>query len=134
MRRTIVLALVAVAALVAGTVSFAKATGKVSATEKEFKITAVPSSTSSGKTTFAVKNVGHLKHEFIVLKTNTPASKLKLTGSTALLSGTVAGKITPFGPGQTRTLTVTLKPGHYILLCNLPAHYAAGQRLDFNVK
>jgi uncharacterized cupredoxin-like copper-binding protein len=134
MRRTIVLALVAVAALVAGTVSFAKATGKVSATEKEFKITASPSSTSGGKTTFSVKNIGHLKHEFIVLQTNTPASKLKLKGSTAVLSGTVAGKITPFSPGQTKSLTVTLKPGHYILLCNLPAHYAAGQRLDFTVK
>jgi uncharacterized cupredoxin-like copper-binding protein len=134
MRRTIVLAVIALAALAASTVSFARATGKVAATEKEFKITAAPSSTSSGKTTFAVKNIGHLKHEFIVLKTNTPASKLKVKGSTAVLSGTIAGKITPFGPGQTKTLSVTLKPGHYILLCNLPAHYAAGQRLDFNVK
>ncbi len=44
------------------------------------------------------------------------------------------GKIAQFGPGQTRTLTLHLAPGHYVLLCNLPAHYAAGQRVDFTVR
>ena len=37
-------------------------------------------------------------------------------------------------PGQTRTLTLKLTPGHYVLLCNLPAHYKAGQHADFTVR
>ena len=37
------------------------------------------------------------------------------------------------GPFLTKMLTLTLKPGHYVLICNLPAHYKAGQHVDFTV-
>ena len=29
-------------------------------------------------------------------------------------------------PGATKALTLDLKPGTYLLVCNLPGHYAAG--------
>ena len=56
-----------------------------------------------------------------------------MKGNVAVLSG-VQGKIPQFKPGVTKTLTLTLKPGHYVLLCNVPAHYQSGQRIDFTVR
>jgi uncharacterized cupredoxin-like copper-binding protein len=87
----------------------------------------------AGRVTFVIKNVGHLKHELLVVKTKTPAAKLKVRGAQAVVIGQVA-KVAQFGPGQTRTLSLTLARGHYVLLCNLPAHYQAGQRADFTVR
>ena len=36
--------------------------------------------------------------------------------------------------GQSGTVTATLKPGSYELVCFLPGHFAAGQKLPFEVK
>ena len=102
-------------------------------TEKEWGVTPRPASAKAGSITFAVKNLGHLKHEFLVLRPKTPAAKLKTKGPQAVVVGQV-GKIATFAPGQTRTLTLKLTPGHYVLLCNLPAHYKAGQHADFTVR
>ena len=106
---------------------------KVKVTEKEFKLTPSPAAVKHGSVTFTLKNTGHLKHELIVLKTNIAAGKLPIKGTTAKLVGKVEGKINPVSPGKTKTLTVKLPAGKYILLCNLPAHYKAGQRSAFKV-
>jgi uncharacterized cupredoxin-like copper-binding protein len=125
----------ALAATLAGGAYAAVSTSaaKIPVTEKEWGVTPTPASAKAGSITFSVKNIGHLKHEFVVLKTSTPAAKLKTSGAVAVITGQV-GKIPQFAPGQTKTLTLTLKPGHYVLLCNLPAHYKAGQRTDFTVR
>lgn len=109
-----------------------KTAARIPVTEKEWGVTPRPASAKAGSVTFVVKNIGHLKHEFLVVKTKRPASKLKTRGARAVTTGQV-GKIVKFGPGQTRRLTLRLAPGHYVLLCNLPAHYQAGQRADFTV-
>ena len=98
----------------------------------KFKMKA-PKSAKAGKITFVVHNKGKLSHEFIVVKTNRPAGKLPLKGAVAKLTG-VKGKIKPFKPGQTRKLALTLKAGKYVLLCNLPGHYKAGQYAAFTVR
>jgi uncharacterized cupredoxin-like copper-binding protein len=117
-----------------GYYAYAAATAtKVKVTEKEFKLTPSPVKVKHGTITFSVKDTGALKHEFIVLKTNVAAGKLPVKGTKAVLVGKVEGKIKAFGPGQTKTLTVKLPAGKYILLCNLPAHYKAGQRAAFTV-
>ena len=36
------------------------------------------------------------------------------------------GEVAELEPGQSGSLTLTLKPGTYILYCNIPAHYAMG--------
>jgi uncharacterized cupredoxin-like copper-binding protein len=124
------LAAAAPAGVAFAAVSMSDAT-KVSVDMKEWGVAPKPSSAKAGAVTFSVKNTGHLAHEFIVLQTSTPAAKLKVKGTVAVLSGKVVGKTAQFGAAQKVTLTVNLKPGHYVLLCNLPAHYAAGQRTDF---
>ena len=99
---------------------------------KEFVVAPSPRSARAGKVAFAVRNTGKLPHELIVVKTNRPAAKLPVKGSRAVTTGRVAA-VPPLKPGKSRTLTATLKAGKYVLLCNLPGHYQAGQRTGFRV-
>jgi uncharacterized cupredoxin-like copper-binding protein len=85
-----------------------------------------------GKVRFVVTNIGTFEHEFVVLKTAKPAGSL-LKGKEASEAGAV-GEIGSVPAGQARTLNLTLKPGHYSLICNLPGHYLAGQFADFYVR
>ncbi len=38
----------------------------------------------------------------------------------------ILGETHGMKPNDTKTLELTLAPGHYLLICNLPGHYAAG--------
>jgi uncharacterized cupredoxin-like copper-binding protein len=108
----------------------AKATVQV--TEKEWTVKPAPASAKPGKVTFVVRNAGKLAHEFVVLKTNIAPGKLPIKGSKAAEPGRL-GKIAEFKPGATKRLTLTLKAGKYVLICNVPAHYKAGQFGAFRV-
>jgi len=44
-----------------------------------------------------------------------------------------AGAGDGIAPGASGWVTVTLAPGHYELVCNLPRHYAAGMYTQLNV-
>lgn len=98
----------------------------------EFKLLPSTKRVAAGKVTFVARNTGKIPHEFVVLKTKTPAGKLPTKGVEAVETGKV-GAIKTFGAGTTKTLTLTLKRGHYALICNLPGHYKAGQFADFTV-
>ncbi len=67
-----------------------------------------------------------------MIKTSKPASDLLKNGR-ADETGSV-GEIGGVEPSQTKTLKLSLKAGHYALLCNLPGHYAAGQYADLTVR
>ena len=99
----------------------------------EFALTPSVRSVPAGTVTFVVRNGGHLGHEFVVVKTATPAAKLPMSGGRASEKGSV-GEIPEFGAGATKRLTLTLKPGHYALICNVSGHYRGGQHADFTVK
>lgn len=104
----------------------------VKVTEKEFTLKPSPASAKPGPVTFVVKNAGKLAHEFVVLKTNIAPGKLPQSGTKAKEPGRV-GKIPEFKPGATKRLTLNLKAGKYVLICNVPTHYKAGQRAAFRV-
>jgi uncharacterized cupredoxin-like copper-binding protein len=100
---------------------------------KEFKILPSAPSVQAGKVTFTVKNVGKVTHEFVVVRTNKAPGSLAGTGNEASEKGSV-GEVADVKPGKGGTLTVTLKAGKYVLLCNLPGHYKAGQYVGFTVR
>jgi uncharacterized cupredoxin-like copper-binding protein len=102
--------------------------------EKEFKILPATAAAKAGKVTFSVRNTGKIAHEFIVLKTALAPAKLPVKGAKAVLVGKVLGQLKSVAPGKTSKLILTLPKGKYVLLCNLPAHYQAGQRAAFTVK
>lgn len=94
---------------------------------KEWKvISSAKTCVPRGKIIFVVRNVGSLEHELVVLRTNRLPRRLPTKGSQAVETG-LQGKTPDLRPGQTRRLTLRLRPGKYVLLCNLPGHYKAGQ-------
>lgn len=110
----------------------ASAAATVNVRLNEFKLILSTKTVKAGQVTFVVKNVGKLEHSFVVLKTTRAPGKLRQRGNVAVEEGRV-GRIAPFKPGQTRRLTLTLKPGKYVLICNMPLHYKAGQYAGFTV-
>jgi len=129
---TFLAAVAAITALAAST-AFAAGGGPVAVQLKEFKVVPTPKSVTAGKVVFTVKNVGKIEHELVVVKTNKAPGSLAGSGSKASETGTV-GEVGGLKAGKTAKLTLTLKAGKYVLLCNLPGHYKAGQYTAFVVK
>jgi uncharacterized cupredoxin-like copper-binding protein len=88
---------------------------------------------SAGKVTFTVSDKGDMQHELVVIKTSKSASKLPVSGNRASDKGAV-GEVEDIAGGKSKKLTLNLKAGHYVLICNLPGHYKGGMRSDFTVK
>ncbi|HEV2685243.1 MAG TPA: sulfocyanin-like copper-binding protein [Actinomycetota bacterium] len=98
------------------------------------------SATPSGKTTFHVTNTDNVKHEFVVLKTDTPAANFPVTSFEGEAdrfdedaAGTNVGETGDMEAGVVKDLVINLKPGHYAVVCNLPGHYRMGMHQDFTV-
>jgi uncharacterized cupredoxin-like copper-binding protein len=127
-------ALLATAAVSVSVLSAGAVTSKplVAVQVDQFSVFPGTQGAPKGKVRFVVTNIGTFEHEFVVLKTAKPAGSL-LKGKEASEAGAV-GEIGSVPAGQARTLNLTLKPGHYSLICNLPGHYLAGQFADFYVR
>ena len=96
--------------------------GRIGVALREYSVAPSPAVGSAGKVTFNVRNAGAIPHEFVVLRTTKPAGSL-LKGAEADEAGNV-GEIGDLQPGQTKTLSLSLKSGHY----------KAGQHADFTVR
>jgi FtsP/CotA-like multicopper oxidase with cupredoxin domain len=82
----------------------------------------------AGKVSFAVKNEGGTTHGLAIAPTPVKQSGGMLD-KTALLG--VGGEL---AAGADGTVTADLKPGSYELVCFMAGHYAAGQKLPFQVQ
>ena len=131
---TVVIAVVVVAVVSVWVSSGAAVTSNpvVAVQVDAFSVFPATQGAPKGKVKFIVTNTGTFKHEFVVLQTSKPAGNL-LKGKEADEAGNV-GEIGGIPAGQAKTLTLSLKKGHYALICNLPGHYAAGQFADFYVR
>ena len=132
-RGVIVAALVALAALAVGAAngSAGSAAATVRVTLKEFTLKPATKSVPAGKVTFVVVNSGRVDHELVVLRTKGPANTLPLASTRDVYEVGRVGTTRTIDSGRRKSLTLTLKPGHYSLICNLPGHYRAGQFADF---
>jgi uncharacterized cupredoxin-like copper-binding protein len=90
--------------------------------------------TQATRVTFVVRNAGKMTHEFVVLKTAKAAGRLAAPGAKEAPETGAVGEIGEIKPGAVKRLTLTLKKGHYALICNLPGHYSLGQFVDFYVR
>ena len=95
-------------------------------------------SVPEGEVTFAVKNEGSFKHDFIVLETDLEPEDLIVAGDRVELelSGTERGRIQPryLLPGGSNSHTFKLKPGDYVLLSNEPGDYLSGMFAALSVE
>jgi uncharacterized cupredoxin-like copper-binding protein len=100
----------------------------VNTTLGEMWVKADTTSVKAGKVTFAVKNTGATTHGLAIVPAPAKAPGGMLDESVFVAQGKqLAG-------GESDTVTAELKPGSYQLVCFLPGHFAAGQKLDFQVK
>ncbi len=129
--RRIALAAVGAGLLAAGAVPALAAT-TVSERLSDFKI-AGASTAKAGAVSFKVRNEASGQHELVVIRTATQAAKLKTTSSGAASEKGKVGEVEVKGHGA-KTLKLTLKKGHYALICNIGHHYKMGMRKDFTVK
>jgi len=111
---------------------------KLSATLTEYSITLGASTVPAGKVEFDVKNSGQITHELVVLKTDFTAATLPLDADGAAdeeAAGVSSpGEVEGIAPGATKTLTVTLTAGHYLIICNLGDHFSQGMVTDLTVQ
>src|SRR5882672_452077 len=100
MRKLVPLAAVTLAAVaVVVPLAFGSPTAAtVGVTLKEFKVTPVPASAKPGRVTFKVGNKGALDHEFVIVKTALPASRLPVKNGFVTLKP--LAKVGPFKPGK----------------------------------
>lgn len=92
------------------------------------------SSVPAGAVTFAITNEGVKEHEFVVLSTDQPATQLEMNGDEANEDAyTLVDEVEEIPGGETASLSVTLEPGHYALICNLKGHYRMGMETDLTV-
>jgi uncharacterized cupredoxin-like copper-binding protein len=105
------------------------------------------STAPAGDVTFVVKNDGNIVHELVVLQTDTAFDQIPVnaagdppatvaSGANKILEDNNVGESgePDVAKGDTRTFTIKdMKPGHYVLVCNLAAHYQMGLRAEFTV-
>jgi uncharacterized cupredoxin-like copper-binding protein len=98
----------------------------------------------AGSVSFVATNVGSIDHELVILPLgdNQRAgmrpiggdSKISEAGSLAEASASGAqGAGDGIRPGSSGWVTLTLAPGRYELVCNLPGHYGAGMSTELTV-
>jgi uncharacterized cupredoxin-like copper-binding protein len=122
--------LAVVAAPPAGT---ATSGGSVSVVLDEWKLVPSLGAVRSGRITFVVRNDGSMPHEFVALRSDRRAGALPLKGGKAVETGRL-GKLPRIASGASRRLTLSLRPGRYVLICNLMGHYQAGQFAALRVR
>jgi uncharacterized cupredoxin-like copper-binding protein len=87
-------------------------------------------SIKTGKITFEVTNLSRsIVHEIIVVGVENANAPLPYDYSTAQIPEKqikVLGETGEMQPNSEKTITLGLKPGVYLLICNVPGHYAAG--------
>jgi uncharacterized cupredoxin-like copper-binding protein len=102
----------------------------VAVSEKEMAISVKPAVVAAGRVTFVVRNTGTIEHEMVVVR---GAKKLKVKGFEA--EETVSpGEVEGVKPDKAKRLTLNLKPGKYLLICNIPGHYMLGMSTVLTVR
>jgi uncharacterized cupredoxin-like copper-binding protein len=136
---------VALAALVFGVISASAAISRGAADSEiavtmgkpgEFSLKSSVRSAKAGEVVLVVRNKGKIVHEFIVLRTPIKAAALKArdTDAQKVVEPGFLVELEDMEPGDRVGLVMPLKKGHYVLLCNVAGHYAAGMRADLTLK
>ena len=121
---------------------------KINATLTTYTLVLSSNTASAGKVTFHVTNTAtDQNHEFVIFKTDLPEDQLPMKddGSGNMIIDEEGPGVqhideipdSDLPPGATKDLTVDLKPGRYVIVCNLAintTHYTHGMHAVFTVK
>jgi uncharacterized cupredoxin-like copper-binding protein len=108
-----------------------KAAGQptVNVSERDFHISA-PRRLPAGVVNLSVTNRGPDAHELIAVRERGQQLPIRSDGITVneeKITSEEAGALEPADPGV-RQLKLDLRPGTYVLFCNMAGHYKAGMR------
>jgi uncharacterized cupredoxin-like copper-binding protein len=101
-------------------------------------ISATPDSVKPGMVTFEVLNTSKdTIHEMIVASLADMKKPLPYIANEERVDEDREGdlgEVSELDPGKSGALRIEMKPGTYILYCNVPGHYMAGMWTTFTVK
>jgi uncharacterized cupredoxin-like copper-binding protein len=90
-----------------------------------------------GTVTFEVTNWSRsVLHEMLVISVDSPTAPLPYDYPQARVPEDqvkVLGEAADLQPNTSKTFEVTLSPGSYLLICNIPGHYVAGMAASLSV-
>lgn len=117
--------------------NLAYATAGMDMSKATMGVKATPASAPAGIVSFEVANTSKdTVHEMIVMYLADPAQALPYVVADSKVDEDKAGdkgEVSELDPGKSGTLTVALKPGKYILICNVAGHFMAGMWTSFEV-
>lgn len=103
---------------------------------EDFKISPRAAEAKAGSVLIKARNAGTVEHELVVARTkrkpaNLPTNKLGDVREGAI---NVIGEISETAPGEAGKTKLKLKPGKYVMFCNVPGHYGLGMNGRLTVK
>jgi uncharacterized cupredoxin-like copper-binding protein len=97
-----------------------------------------PATVPAGEVTFQVSNDSKtVVHEMILAAVADTTKPMPYNANENRVDEDKAGdlgEVSELDPGKQGSLTVTLKPGSYLLYCNIPGHYMAGMWTTITAK
>ncbi len=109
----------------------------VTVTERDFHIGLSSMAVNAGVLRLRIHNAGPDEHELIVAPGRVRGLPFRSDGFTVseeAIASSEPGAITPQQPGGTENLIVDLKPGRYVLFCNMEGHFMAGMHTTLVVR
>ncbi len=106
------------------------ATGTVvHVSERDFQIQVRPGRLPAGPVRLVVHNFGPDRHELLVVRLHGGRLPLRRDGTTVdeeALRRSIAVQIEAAEPGSTHVAEARLRPGRYVLFCNMEGHFLGG--------
>lgn len=105
-------------------------------TERDFHI-AAQRRLQAGATAFVVRNSGPDQHELILVRGRARTLPMRSDGITVdekALGKRVVASLEPGPPAAEHNLNVDLRPGRYVMFCNMYGHYEAGMHTELRVQ
>jgi uncharacterized cupredoxin-like copper-binding protein len=101
-------------------------------------VRAIPAAVKAGEVTFEVtNNSSETIHEMIVVPVHDTKSPLPYNDAESRVNEDAAGhlgEVSELDPGKAGALRLHLKPGKYVLFCNIPGHFANGMWAELTVQ
>jgi len=117
------------AASAAETINVTLQDATTSSSMSGMRMTASPATVKAGPVTIHASNQSQgLVHEVIVVRSKDPATLPYDSKAARVVESRIdhLGEVSDLAPGKSGSLTLTLTPGSYLLICNQPNHYKAG--------
>jgi uncharacterized cupredoxin-like copper-binding protein len=103
----------------------AAASASVTITMSDYAFAPKDAVANAGRVTISAPNAGQRPHELVLLRTKADPAHLPKRNGEVDESKSV-GEIADVAAGKTKNHTFHLTPGRYVMVCNLPGHYASG--------